>query len=173
MVVGKWYCPFMFVMDGTVGDQIKKSMYYGMSLEQRWERIYTRENNGKEGDKVTLDVVMQNKVISVAGKEAVDANVADGVLWCRSVGDMRGENRVGLSLAIVERMKWEEKRVGWVDGDEKHVKVNRVEEFGGVGEWKRFGCYVLVERFVLRRMDGSLVLTYDFKHTHQLRNKWE
>lgn len=173
VAVGKWYCPFMFIKDEMVGDQIKKSMYYGMSLEQRWERIYTRENNGKEGDRVTVDVVMQDEVISVAGKEVVDANVADGVLWCGSAGDMRGGNRVGLSLAIVERMKWEERRVGWVNGDEKQGKVNRVEEFGGVGEWKRFGCYVLVERFVLRRMDGSLVLTYDFKHTRQLRNKWE
>ncbi|XP_030514215.1 uncharacterized protein LOC115728035 [Rhodamnia argentea] len=176
VVVGKWYCPFMFVKDGTVGDQINKSMYYGMSLEQRWERIYTSENDGKGGNRVTVDVVIQNEVVSVAGTEAVDANVADGVLWWRSVGEGRGENRVGLSLAIVERMKWEEKRVGWVNGDEKHhVKVNRVEEFDGGdgGEWKRFGCYVLVERFVLRRMDGSPVLAYDFKHPHQLRNKWE
>jgi hypothetical protein len=51
--------------------------------------------------------------------------------------------------------------------------VKRVEEFGGDGGWKKFGCYVLVERFVLRRMDGSLVLTNDFKHTHQVRSKWE
>lgn len=51
--------------------------------------------------------------------------------------------------------------------------MKRIEEFGGVGEWRKFGCYVLVERFVLKRMDGSLVLTYDFKHTHHVRTKWE
>ncbi|CAB4295499.1 unnamed protein product [Prunus armeniaca] len=74
-------------------------------------------------------------------------------------------------------MKWEQGRVGWVGGNERRVRVERVEEFGGTGgRWKRFGCYVLVERFVLKRMsmNGSLaLLTYDFKHTHQIRSKWE
>ncbi|KAL4303782.1 hypothetical protein GQ457_10G027810 [Hibiscus cannabinus] len=75
---------------------------------------------------------------------------------------------VGLSLVIVERMKWEEERSGWKGG---HERLKKMEKNGGV--WNKFGCYVLVERFVLRRMDGSLVLTYDFKHTHVVRNKWE
>ena len=67
-------------------------------------------------------------------------------------------------------------RGGEVKGEKRKVVVNRREEFDGVmdgGGWKRFGCYVLVERFVLRTMDGSVVLTYDFKHTHHIRSKWE
>ncbi|KAL8121021.1 hypothetical protein AgCh_017979 [Apium graveolens] len=32
---------------------------------------------------------------------------------------------------------------------------------------------VLVERFVLKRMDGSLVMTYDVKHIHLVRCIWE
>lgn len=54
-------------------------------------------------------------------------------------------------------------------------RVNKVEEFGGKmkSEWREFCCYVLVERFVLKRRDGSLVLTCDFRHTHQIRSRWE
>ena len=55
-------------------------------------------------------------------------------------------------------MKWEQERVGWVGGNDRQVSLKRVEEFEGTGQWSKFGCYVLVERFVLKRMDGSLVL---------------
>ncbi|URE03348.1 hypothetical protein MUK42_19621 [Musa troglodytarum] len=51
--------------------------------------------------------------------------------------------------------------------------VESLEEYGGVSPWKRFGCYVLVERFVVRRMDGSSALTVDFKHTGTIQSKWE
>jgi hypothetical protein len=51
---------------------------------------------------------------------------------------------------------------------------------GDTGEWRslevmggNFGFYVLVERFEVKRMDGSLVLTYDFNHINQIREKWE
>lgn len=40
-----------------------------------------------------------------------DANMVDGVMWFRSVGDLGRENKGGLSLAITERMKWQAKRV--------------------------------------------------------------
>ncbi|KAI6686268.1 hypothetical protein NL676_032181 [Syzygium grande] len=101
-------------------------------------------------------------VVLVAGKEAVDdASAVDGVIWFWRVGDRGRENKGRLSLAIVERMKWKEKRVGWASGDDKRVK--RVEEYGVVGEWKRIACNVLVERLVLTRMDGTVMLANDFK----------
>ena len=70
-------------------------------------------------------------------------------------------------------MKWEQERVGWIGGEKRQAKVKRTEEFGGVGGWRKFGCYVLVERVVLKRMDGSVTMTYEFKHNHQIRSKWE
>ncbi|KAL7260629.1 hypothetical protein ACSBR1_006317 [Camellia fascicularis] len=111
IVVGKWYCPFMFIKDGRLRDQMKISMFYEMTLDS----------------------------------------------------------------LIVDRMKWEQERGGWLGGEKRQVTVNKTEEYSGigVGGWSRFGCHVLVERFVLKRMDGSVVLTYDFKHTHVLRSKWE
>ncbi|CAM8881696.1 unnamed protein product [Rhodiola kirilowii] len=77
---------------------------------------------------------------------------------------------IGLSVGLVERMKWEQSSAGWVDrgGGDEVIRVRVEERYG----WRRFGVYVLVERFVLKRMNGSLVLTHDFYHTHQKKTKW-
>lgn len=181
VVVGKWYCPFVFIKEGapkTLNDERRKSMYYyEMTLEQKWEKMFASDNiNYTEGKKtVVVDAVVKKEVITVSGWEAKrdERNGADGVVWFRSCNNLGEETSVGLSEGIVERMKWEQERVGWVGGNEMQVTVKRVEEFGGVGKWRIFGCYILVERFVLKRLDGSLVLTYDFKHSHQIRSKWE
>ncbi|KAJ6689760.1 hypothetical protein OIU85_006108 [Salix viminalis] len=175
VVVGKWCCPFMFIKEGKLKDQLTASRYYEMTLEQRWEQIFACENGLSGGNSVIVDAVVQREVIAVAGREVEPAErkVVDGIMWFRSSSNAGGEESVGLGLEIVDRMKWEQERAGWVGGDESYVTVKRVEELGGIGGWKKLGCYVLVERFVLRRMDGSLVLTHDFKHTHQIRSKWE
>ncbi|KAF7113089.1 hypothetical protein RHSIM_RhsimUnG0162000 [Rhododendron simsii] len=176
VVVGKWYCPFMFVKDGNLKDQMKRSLFYEMTLEQRWEKIFACENNfSSKGNSVSVEAEVQREVVFVDGREAVwdEKRVGDGVVWFRGSGGVEQVN-MGLSSLIVDRMKWEEERGGWVREEKRQVKVNRTEEFGGIGGvWSKFGCYVLVERFVLKRMDGSVVLTYDFKHTHVIRSKWE
>lgn len=174
--VGKWYCPLMFIRDGAFKDQMDNSRYYEMTLEQQWQQIFSCESNYNEGNAVTVDVAVETEVVEVAGKESMlqsDKQVIDGVMWFRSGGNVGGEARVGLSLAVVERMKWEQERFGWIGASERQVRVKRVEEFGGQGGWRRFGCYVLVERFALKRMNGSLVMTYDFRHTQHIRSKWE
>lgn len=174
--VGMWYCPFMFIKDGTLVYQVENSMYYEMTLEQRWELIFERENDHINNNAVIISASVETEVVLVAGREAAwdEKNVVDKVIWFKCIEKIGDEVSVGLSIAIVERMKWEEERAGWVGVEERQVRVNKVEEFGGGAEgWRKFGCYVLVERFALRRMDGSLVMTYDFKHTHQLKCIWE
>ncbi|XP_057961090.1 uncharacterized protein LOC131153071 [Malania oleifera] len=175
VVVGKWYCPFMFVRDGTLRNQVERSMYYEMTLEQKWERIFESENSyGGSNTSVGVNVVVQTEVVSFPGSEVVEVNAANGVVWFRSSHNVGGqEGHVGLSSAIVEKMKWEEERAGWVGGANGQVRVERVEELEGMSGWRRFGSYVLVESFVLKRMDGSLVLSFGFKHTHQIKSKWE
>ncbi|XWS23021.1 hypothetical protein CRYUN_Cryun29cG0085400 [Craigia yunnanensis] len=174
VVVGKWYCPFIFIKDGKPNDQMDKSMYYEMTLEQRWEQIFACDNSYNEDNVAAVDVTIEREVFRVDGMEVSqdEREMLDGVMWFRSSSRVGGEVAVGLSLAIFERMKWEQERFGWTGGNERQERIKRVEEFGRSGVWNKFGCYVLVERFVLRRMDGSLVLTYDFKHTHQIRSKW-
>ncbi|AES96324.1 hypothetical protein MtrunA17_Chr5g0414441 [Medicago truncatula] len=170
VVVGKWYCPFMFVKEGmNLKEHMKMSTFYELTLEQRWEKIFSKENSG-EGD-VLVDVVIQTEIAKVEGKDAVwDENrLVDGVLWFKSVE----EKSVGLSLEVVEAMKWEQRRFGWNAGNERQVRVTKVEEFDGANKWKKFSSYVLVESYSLRRMDSKLVLTYDYRHSHQIRSKWE
>ncbi|KAK1389895.1 3-ketoacyl-CoA synthase [Heracleum sosnowskyi] len=180
VVVGRWYCPFIFIKDGrlsTSRDQMEKSMFYEMTLEKRWEQIFEHDNIDG-GNVVMVNAVVEREVVSIGGTKAVwnEKNMIDRsckTKWYKGYGSRR-EVSIGLSSEIVERMKWEEERVGWISGGEREVRVDKVEEFkGGVKGWRRFGCYVLVERFVLKRMDGSLVMTYDFKHTQQLKCMWE
>ncbi|CAI0458762.1 unnamed protein product [Linum tenue] len=185
-VVGKWYCPFLFVKESGMGvqDQVDRSRFYEMTLEQRWEPIF-RCNNDVEGNAnsfVNIDVLVETETVRVGERDVVGHKVGenDGVVWFRRVGldNNAGEEgmRVGLSKVIVERMKWEEERVGWRSGEGGKNRVKKVEEFGGGGginNWKRFGYFVLVERFVLRRMGGGFLMSYEFKHIHQFRTKWE
>ncbi|KAG6654036.1 uncharacterized protein LOC122309164 [Carya illinoinensis] len=174
VVVGRWYSPFMFIKEGTPKDQMTRSMYYKITLEQKWEQLFSCEKSESQSNAVVVDAVVQREEVLIAGMKVVDLNVVDEVMWFKSFGNGGGEVRVGLSMLVVERMKWEQIRVGWVGGNERQVALKRVEEFGGsAGEWMKFGLYVLVERFVVKRMDGSLVLTYDFKHINQTRAKWE
>jgi hypothetical protein len=172
VVVGKWYCPFMFVKEGiNLKEQMKMSVFYELTLEQRWEKIFSKENENSGEGGVLVDVAIQTEVAKVEGKDAVwDENrLVDGVLWFKSVE----EKSVGLSLEVIEGMKWEQERFGWNAGKGRQVRVTNVEEFGGTNIWKKFSCYVLVESYSLRRMDKSLVLTYDYRHSHQIKSKWE
>nr|AFK44365.1 unknown [Lotus japonicus] len=176
VAVGKWYCPFMFIEEGThrtLKDEMRKSMFYEMTLEQKWEQVFSCENDNRMGNVVNVDAVVQKEVVVIAGWEAVmdRMDVAEGLLWFNSFNNVGEKNSVGLSTAIVERMKWEQERVGWIGGKENQVRV--VKSFEGTNGWKKFGCYVLVESFVVKRLDGSIALNYAFKHSHQLRSKWE
>ncbi|XP_073525560.1 uncharacterized protein [Phyllobates terribilis] len=174
VVVGKWYCPFMFIKEQlTLKEQVKNSMYYEITLEQQWDRVFYCDNTQYEGSRNTVfvDVAVPNESVKIAEVDAVQqGNDNNGVVWFSS---MDGRERVGLSSLIVGRMKWEEGRVGWVSDEGNQGNVLKIDEFGGLGKWERYGCYILVERFVLRRMDGSLLLTYSFNHTHHIRSKWE
>ncbi|KAK9064653.1 hypothetical protein SSX86_016035 [Deinandra increscens subsp. villosa] len=187
VVVGKWYCPFVFIKEGSLGDQVKKSVFYEMTLEQRWERVFEHEKkHDNEGDDVSVEASFHSEAVFVGEsrneakwdeRKVVDGNYKYSsniltVIWFTCLGgDNEKKESVGLNLAIVERMRWEEEKVGWVGGGEKMIE--RMERFERIGGWKKYGCYVLVERFVLKRMDGSLVLTYDFGHSHQIKSIFE
>ncbi|PWA58077.1 hypothetical protein CTI12_AA403930 [Artemisia annua] len=177
VVVGKWYCPFVFIKEGKLTDQVKKSIFYEMTLEQNWNQFFVKENeHNNEGNVVSVqaDVHSEAVFIGKGQKEAIwdERNVVDGAIWFTR---QESENEsVGLRLEIIERMKWEEEKVGWFGVEGKKIQnVKREENYEGIGAWKKFGCYVLVERFVLKRMDGSLVLTYEFSHTHQVKSIFE
>ncbi|XP_009796541.1 uncharacterized protein LOC107776194 isoform X2 [Nicotiana tabacum] len=174
VVVGKWYCPFMFIKDGTVKERMERSMFYEMTLEQKWEQFFTCQNDyNNEGNSVLVDVVLDTKIVLIAESKAKwdESNVVEGVIWFRSY-DKNGKEipSVGLRQEIVQRMKWEQERGGW----QNKGRIKQVQQYREkVSKWKKFSSYVLIERFVLRRMDKSLVMTYDFKHIDKLKSIWE
>lgn len=192
VTVGRWYCPFIFVRDnGTrVKHQMKKSMYYSMTLEQRWEEVYTCGNDhhheksdegddnggGGGGGVFIVNVCVEREVVLVSGMEATrnGSTDANGFFWYRAY-DAYNKRRanVGLSSAIVEHMRWVQEAGGWAYGHGRERVVRVREEARCQSEWLRFGCYVLVESFCLRTLDGKLVLRYDFRHTHKVKCKWE
>ncbi|XP_054822982.1 uncharacterized protein LOC129321288 [Prosopis cineraria] len=168
--------PFIFVKEEGVSlkEQMKRSVFYEMTLERRWDRVFSEENSGNSNE-VLVDVVVKTEVAGRGdGGEAVweEEKVGEeGVMWFRSLE--RGERKLGPSMAIIERMRWEEERADWEgkNNERKQVRFGRVEKFEGM--WRNFGFYVLVESFVLKRMDGSIVLTCDFRHSNHVKCTWE
>ncbi|KAK7823916.1 hypothetical protein CFP56_035019 [Quercus suber] len=89
------------------------------------------KNNENQGNVVVVDVLLPREVISIARREVVDVNVANRVMCFKSINREGREIRVGLNLEVIERMKWEQERVGWVGGNDRQVSLKRVEEFEG------------------------------------------
>ncbi|EOA37975.1 hypothetical protein CARUB_v10009445mg [Capsella rubella] len=169
VVVGKWYVPFIFVKERDAKHQFKNSTYYSMILIQRWEEVYSCQNDEKR--EVVVDVEVETQVVKLEGQDignrarSVDDN---GVVWFEVA-----DKRIGLRSAVTEKMKWEEERFGW-KSEPRRAVVKKSERIDGSGSnWKSYRCYVLVESFELRRTAGSLVLTFEFKHVDKLRAKWE
>ncbi|XP_065854696.1 uncharacterized protein [Euphorbia lathyris] len=175
VLVGTWYCPFVFIRENArIREQMRRSMLYKMTLEQHWEEIYTWENvnNNENSMIVIVNANVEREVDYVFGREGrKDVKVNDGgFIWYRGG---RGLN-VGLSYAIVEKMKMVEEEGGWVDDvNERNVRIERRVHITSENGWRKLSCFVLVETFVLRRMDGTLVLKCDFRHTHQIKSKCE
>ncbi|XVF18593.1 hypothetical protein REPUB_Repub11eG0036400 [Reevesia pubescens] len=178
VIVGQWYCPFIFVREGTrLRRQMKKSLFYKMTLEQWWQQIHSCDNDiNDEQNIVSFRKIVRREFSSVYGMLAQKDNGIShgGFWWFRSVTRSDGrKGSVGLSLAIMEKMKWLQEEGGWFNGGESEVRVEREEEIRSEYGWRRFACYMLVESFNLRRMDGTLVLRCDFRHTQKIQSKWE
>lgn len=184
VIVGQWYCPCIFIREGIsiqIRRHMRKSIFYKMTLEQSWQQIYSCQNDGDEDQNViNINTNVQREMNLVFGMQATrDEKVGHGGFWWFRVRDRNGNRTKGpsvaLSTATVEKMKWILEEGGWFHGREREVRVERREETRITSEngWRRFAAYVLVESFHLRRMDGTLVLRCDFRHTHRLKFKWE
>ncbi|KAA8547843.1 hypothetical protein F0562_004272 [Nyssa sinensis] len=87
VVKGKWYCPFVFVKEeARLKDQMRRSLFYEMTLEHWWEEIYSCENESNEGGVVVVNASVQREVALVCGMEAVkdDGRGADGLCLVQS-----------------------------------------------------------------------------------------
>ncbi|KAL3579551.1 hypothetical protein D5086_021055 [Populus alba] len=116
---------------------------------------------------------VETEVVYVFGMEnCQNAKVIDRIKWFEGL-DKEGEAvpSVGLDRVIIEKIIRDQESFGWVRGKDKVKGVERFE--GEAKEWKEFGCYMLVERYILRRPNKTLVLTWEFRHAHRIRCKWE
>ena len=82
-------------------------------------------------------------------------------------GKLKG---VRLSWPIIAKMRADQGRQG-SEATGRDVRVDKL--FSNVGIERKFVCYVVVERYVLKRMDGSVALTYSFRNCNQIEGKWE
>ncbi|GJN16264.1 hypothetical protein PR202_gb03310 [Eleusine coracana subsp. coracana] len=154
---GKWYCPFFLVKEDGVApwQQMDRSMFYELTLVQQWEPVHELIGIGVGGGS---KLASKNALIG-GGVEATQESAAgssqhgDAYVWFRAASTGQ---RVGLCASVWERMRWEEYRRGWVDDEADAENVA--------------GGSVLVERFVFKRMDGSVAVAFDFVH---LNIVWE
>ncbi|XP_049932749.1 uncharacterized protein LOC116250367 [Nymphaea colorata] len=177
VVVGEWYCPFIFIREFGGLDhpkaQMEQSFLYRMSLEQQWEEIFSVEaaTDQDQAESVAVGTVVAREEALIGGRAEIheEWKVEDGMMVLRAKNVKEGLVGVGLSVEIAQKMV-EDQRKG--PSDVVDVRVDRVFQ-SRKKPWKRFGCYVLVERYVLRRMNGEVVLTYSFRHTNRIQPKWE
>uniref|UniRef100_A0A0E0QIZ6 Uncharacterized protein n=1 Tax=Oryza rufipogon TaxID=4529 RepID=A0A0E0QIZ6_ORYRU len=150
-VVGKWYCPFMFIRDGErrLKDQVNRCMFYEMTLEQRWEEIYSCDNthrgsiSGKQpDDEVKVNVTVRRSTALLGGTGAVvqegGPQEVDGVMWFRPAApppNSGAAGGVGVDMVVWEKMKWELERGGWVDGNGDVESIERVERREALGRY--------------------------------------
>ncbi|CAO2210895.1 unnamed protein product [Urochloa humidicola] len=154
--VGKWYCPFFLIREHGVPprEQMGRGAVYEVVLEQRWEQVrgdalgHGRGNSKLWSKKVLIGGSVEAKL------EAGRSRHGDAYLWFVAA---TGE-RVGVCTIVWERMMWEQSRGGWVNEEE--------EEAGAVAEADGL---VLVERFVVKRMDRSVVVAFDFVHRNKVK----
>lgn len=78
-------------------DQIKKSMYYEMTLEQRWVQVFASENNTNENNVVVVDAKVETEAFVVAGKRVLlnEIKVVDGVMWYGKFSNVEELGTVG------------------------------------------------------------------------------
>ncbi|KAL3719365.1 hypothetical protein ACJRO7_004341 [Eucalyptus globulus] len=116
---------------------MKKSMFYKMILEQKWEELHTCENNvnNEDNNKARVNVALTKEEASVFGLRAVkdDDGISDGFVWFKVMTHDKAWR--GIRLGVM----WAHDN----GGSGREVRVERVEEFKGDRKWKRFGCHVL------------------------------
>ncbi|KAL6598540.1 hypothetical protein ACP70R_046239 [Stipagrostis hirtigluma subsp. patula] len=151
--VGRWYCPFFLIKEGDVvpRQQMVRSAFYEVVLEQRWEPVPELGNGVPK---------LASKKAFIGGsveakQDPQSPRSGDAYVWFRAA--TAAGQRFGVCTSVWERMLLEVYNGGWVDEGDDTGKVS--------------GGEVLVERFVMKRMDGSVAMAFDFVHLNKVRAK--
>ncbi|KAF8701976.1 hypothetical protein HU200_033310 [Digitaria exilis] len=148
--VGRWYSPFFLVKEAGVAPrgQMERSAFYEVTLEQRWVPVHQHGGGSKLGSRKAL----VGGVVEAEQESLMNSRQGDGYVWFKAAATGQV---VGVCTSMWERMLWEQYRGGWVDEEEDAGKV--------AGGW------VLVERFVVKRLDGRVVVAFEFVHLNKVR----
>eukprot|EP01018_Ginkgo_biloba_P007186 Gb_22147 [translate_table: standard] len=174
VTVGEWYCPFIFINElGGLEDpkrQLMETPFYKMDLHKFWEEIYRSEVSEPDEDIVVEKRVRVEKVL-LSGKGARVEKIIenDGSVWIKGLNGREELKGIKLSRPMIEKMRADQGRTG--ESPHEIFSVNR--SFSSLGKGRKFACYVIVERYVLRRMDGTVVLTYSFRNCNHIEAKWD
>ncbi|KAL6598544.1 hypothetical protein ACP70R_046243 [Stipagrostis hirtigluma subsp. patula] len=158
--VGRWYCPFFLIKEGNVvpRQQMSRSAFYEVVLEQRWEPV---PEQGHGVPKLASKTAFIGGSVE-AKQEPQSPRRGDAYVWFRAAAAAAAAGqRFGVCTSVWERMLSEEHNGGWVDKEDEEE-----EESGKVS-----GGEVLVERFLMKRMDGSVAMVFDFVHLDKVRAK--
>lgn len=175
VTVGEWYCPFIFVkeqgnrfQDPKV--QLKETPFYKMDLQKFWEQIYSTEVS-TGGEEMFVHRTIRVEEPLLLGSESVQESIdKDGSVWFKGLLQEKGKlNGVRLSWPIIAKMRADQGREE-SDAIGRDVRVEKLFNNNRIG--RKFVCYVVVERYVLKRMDGSIVLTYSFRKWNQIQGRW-
>ncbi|KAF8735248.1 hypothetical protein HU200_014499 [Digitaria exilis] len=149
--VRKSYSPFFLVKEAGVAprEQMERSAFYEVTLEQRWEPVHQHGGGSKLGSRKAL----VGGVVEAEQESLMNSRQGDGYVWFKAAATGQV---VGVCTSMWERMLWEQYRGGWVDEEEDAGKV--------AGGW------VLVERFVVKRLDGRVVVAFEFVHLNKVRD---
>ncbi|KAJ8420777.1 hypothetical protein Cgig2_006623 [Carnegiea gigantea] len=122
---------------------MKKSLFYEITLEQYWEEIFSKENEGGgEGEAIVVDTMVKTEEAQVYGMEPViEVNLVLGFLCFMASNDGGGgpsasstnaklgrRVRLALSLVVFEAMRGIQIERGWMENQEVDVRVERIEE---------------------------------------------
>lgn len=176
VIVGEWYCPFIFVKElgNSYEDpkiQLMETPFYKMELEKFWEEIYRTEASAP-GEDIVVQRTTRVEEPLLFGTEAVEEiRDDDGSVWMKGIMQEKGKLMgVRLSWPIITKIRTDQGRQG-LEATSRDVRVDKL--FNNSGTGTKFVCYVVVERYVLKRMDGSVALTYSFRNCNQIEGKWE
>ncbi len=146
-VMGEALIPFMYVRDGAVSNQLRTNPYYVLSRERYWNQIALNEYDGrlKRNEKITIKTgITETHSRSLENELSIKISADASFSY--------GPASASLKTEIANRLKVTE-----TSGVTESREEETVSEITVPDETVRIVTWAMVERFSLKRGDGTLV----------------
>lgn len=146
-VMGEALIPFMYVKDGAVSNQLRTDPYYVLSRERYWSQINLNEYDGR--------LQRKEKITVKTGITETQSRSLENQLGIKISADASfsyGPGSASLKTEIENKLKVTE-----TSGVTKTREEETVYEITLPAETVRIVTWAMVERFSLKRADGTLV----------------